>query len=267
VEVMASMDGVEGTAVMYVVERARLKWSVRALGPFHGVAIGEDGTLYVSGFNGLQAVGAQGDVRWEFPKTAVRSIPTIGDDGTIYLATRNGLLAVDGDGNEIWVTPMDGISSSPAIGADGTVYQISGNGLNAVDPTGKIQWSFEAHGEVFINRTSPAIGNASPEGGCSWPGAQWYQTCRLDFDGGSRSVDYFASAEIKNDTYALPLDRLERYAFRSNLGFALTPRVEARVQAAYTNFWTPNTASGRSIKSILLSTMRQERNVLSSGDP
>ena len=106
-----------------------------------------------------------------------------------------------------------------------------------------------------------------PEGGCSWPGSQWYQRYRLAVDGGSRTVDYFASAEYQDDTYALPLDRLERYALRSNLGFALTPSLEARVRTAYTNFRTSNTASGRSTESILLSTMRQDRNLLGSSDP
>ena len=109
--------------------------------------------------------------------------------------------------------------------------------------------------------------NGSVDGGCSWPGSQWYQKYRLAVDGGSRTVDYFASAEYQDDTYALPLDQLERYALRSNLGLALTPSLEARVRAAYTSFWTSNTASGRSTESILLSTMRQNRNLLGSSDP
>ena len=109
--------------------------------------------------------------------------------------------------------------------------------------------------------------NGSADGGCSWPGSQWYQKYRLAVDGGSRTVDYFASAEYQDDTYALPLDRLERHALRSNLGLALTPSLEARARAAYTSFWTSNTASGRSTESILLSTMRQDRNLLGSSDP
>jgi outer membrane receptor protein involved in Fe transport len=110
--------------------------------------------------------------------------------------------------------------------------------------------------------------NESAEGACSWPGAQWYQTYRMAVGGGGgRDVDYFASAEYQNDTYALPLDRLRRFAFRTNLGTALSPRLETRVHAAYSNFWTSNTASGRSTESILLGTMRQEMNALGSADP
>jgi outer membrane receptor protein involved in Fe transport len=109
--------------------------------------------------------------------------------------------------------------------------------------------------------------NATAAGACSWPGAQWYQKYRLAVDGGSGVVDYFASAEYQHDKYALPLDRLERYAFRTNLGAALSPRVETRFHGAYSSFWTSNTASGRNAEGILLSTMRQEQNYLGSADP
>src|SRR5690606_13852501 len=85
--------------------------------------------------------------------------------------------------------------------------------------------------------------------------------------GGSPRLDYFASAEYQDDTYALPLDRLERYALRANLGATLSPRVETRLQASYSNFWTSNTASGSTWEGILLSTMRQWRNYLGSADP
>lgn len=109
--------------------------------------------------------------------------------------------------------------------------------------------------------------NGSAAGACRWPGAQWYQRYRMAVDGGTPSLDYFVSGEYQNDSYALPLDELERYAFRTNLGAALTPRLETRLNAAYTNFWTSNTASGGTWEGILLSTMRQERNYLSSADP
>ncbi len=109
--------------------------------------------------------------------------------------------------------------------------------------------------------------NKSAEGQCSWPGAQWYQTYRMAVEGGSQRVDYFASAEYQNDTYALPLDHLERVALRTNLGASLSPRVETRLQLAYSHFTTSNTASGSQAEGILLSTIRQDRNYLSSGDP
>ena len=125
----------------------------------------------------------------------------------------------------------------------------------------------EASGECVTDDPLWEDANPSPDGACRWPGAQWYQRYRLAMDGGSGGVDYFASAEYQNDRHALPLDRLERLALRTNLGAELAPRVEARLQAAYSNFWTSNTVSGDDLEGILLSTMRQERNLLSSGDP
>jgi hypothetical protein len=80
VEVSTSVGGVEGTAIVEVVERARVEWSVPILGWFQGVAIGEDGTVYVSGSGGLQAVGPQGDLRWTLPTPEPVSIPAISRD-------------------------------------------------------------------------------------------------------------------------------------------------------------------------------------------
>lgn len=109
--------------------------------------------------------------------------------------------------------------------------------------------------------------NDSAAGGCRWPGSQWYQRYRLGVDGGTETLDYFVSGEYQNDRYALPEDQLERYALRTNLGATLSARLETRLHASYTNFATSNTASGGSWEGILLSTMRQDRNYLSSGDP
>lgn len=109
--------------------------------------------------------------------------------------------------------------------------------------------------------------NSTESEGCSWPGSQWYQRYRLAVDGGASRSDYFVSAELQNDSYALPLDELDRYALRSNVGVSLSPRLEMRLQGAYSKLRTSNTASGNSFESILSATMRQERNVLSSADP
>jgi TonB-dependent starch-binding outer membrane protein SusC len=109
--------------------------------------------------------------------------------------------------------------------------------------------------------------NRSEEGGCRWPGAQWYQTYRLSVGGGGERFTYFVSGDYQNDTHALPLDRLERYGTRVNLGAVLTPRLEVQVRGAFTRMTTTNTISGNDLEGILLSSMRQNRNALSSADP
>jgi TonB-dependent SusC/RagA subfamily outer membrane receptor len=109
--------------------------------------------------------------------------------------------------------------------------------------------------------------NESAEGACSWPGAQWYQTYRLSAGGGSEKLTYFASSEYQNDTYALPLDRLERYAARVNVGATLSPRLGLQANVAITNLWTRNTASGSNTQGLLLTTMRGEHSYVGSSDP
>jgi TonB-dependent starch-binding outer membrane protein SusC len=109
--------------------------------------------------------------------------------------------------------------------------------------------------------------NSSTEGGCRWPGSQWYQTYRLAVDGGTDRISYFASGTYQNDTYALPLDRLERYGLRVNLVAAPSPRIDIQAQVAHTGMTTTNTVSGNDREGILLSTMRRPANYINSGDP
>lgn len=109
--------------------------------------------------------------------------------------------------------------------------------------------------------------NATAEGACSWPGAQWYQRYRLGVAGGSGPVDYFVSGEAQNDSYALPEDELKRYALRASLGARLSERTETRLHASYTDFWTSNTVSGSTVDGVFLSTIRQDTNLLGSADP
>jgi outer membrane protein assembly factor BamB len=159
VELTASVDGVEATAVVDIVERARARWSLPAMGAIRGTAVAEDGTLYAAGGLGLQAVGPGGDLRWAVTAQA-RAMPAIADDGTIYLGASEGLTAIDPNGKVLWVTPLGpgAAWSPPAIGPDGTIYQNTNRGtLHAVDASGRVKWRFEAPGPFFRNPSPPAI--------------------------------------------------------------------------------------------------------------
>jgi outer membrane receptor protein involved in Fe transport len=109
--------------------------------------------------------------------------------------------------------------------------------------------------------------NASVNGACRWPGAQWYQRYGLSVEGGGEKLSYFVSGDYQNDTYTLPNDRLERYASRVNLGAMLSPRLDVQLHAAYTDMTTTNTVSSISFEGLLLSSIYQDRNVISTGDP
>jgi outer membrane protein assembly factor BamB len=179
VEVTASVDGIEGKVAIEVDERARVVWSVPTLGAFRGVAIAEDGTLYIAATEGLQAVGPQGDLRWVLSKPAM-SMPAIGEDRTIYLASRDSVIALGPDGTVRWVTPIERASSSPAIGPDGTIYLVASDGtLYAVAPNGQIEWRFAAPGSLPTNRSPPAIA----QDGTIYFGSQDRHLYAIDSDG------------------------------------------------------------------------------------
>jgi outer membrane protein assembly factor BamB len=159
-ELTASVDGVEATVVVDVVERARVAWLLPTRGASAGVAIGEDGTIYEAGYVAFQAIGPEGNLRWSLPVRSA-AIPAIAQDGTIYLPVRDGedrLIAIDPAGTVLWATPIDRVWSAPAIGPDGTIYQNTSKGaLHAVDPSGRVKWRFEASGPLSRNPSSPAI--------------------------------------------------------------------------------------------------------------
>jgi outer membrane protein assembly factor BamB len=155
--VTVSVQGVEATTFVDVVEKARVAWSLPITSAIAGSAVGEDGTIYIAGYAGLQAIGPEGALRWTLAERA-RAGLAIADDGTLYLGGSTGLMAIDPDGRVLWTAPIDRIWSPPAIGPDGTIYQnTSGGTLHAVDRAGRIKWRFEAPGAMSRNPSSPAV--------------------------------------------------------------------------------------------------------------
>jgi outer membrane protein assembly factor BamB len=186
VEITASVDDVADTMVVEVIERARIAWSVETLGASVGIAVAEDGTIYMAGSVGLQAVSPDGAVRWALP-ASVKALPAIAEDGTLYLGTGGGagLMAIDPGGTVLWVTPIDDIWSPPVIGPDGTIYQGTSDGtLYAIDPTGEVLWQFDAPpvGALSRNRAPPAIA----EDGTIYFGSEDHHLYALDPDGSER---------------------------------------------------------------------------------
>lgn len=109
--------------------------------------------------------------------------------------------------------------------------------------------------------------NDNREGGCSWPGAQWYQNYSLSVRGGGENLQYFLSGQYRDDQYALPLDEMQRYHLQGN--FTMSPLEDLQIQwsTGYTNQWQRNTPSGNNLSGLELQTFRQERNYFSNGDP
>lgn len=127
-------------------------------------ALGQDGTIYAGGSDGLYALdGATGIPKWSFlTDGGVENCPAIGADGTVYFGDDGGTVyAVNPQTHhEIWsstATGTDPIYSSPALGDDGAVYVGSENGnVYALNGTnGHVLWTFPTGGAV---ESSPAVG-------------------------------------------------------------------------------------------------------------
>jgi TonB-dependent starch-binding outer membrane protein SusC len=109
--------------------------------------------------------------------------------------------------------------------------------------------------------------NTNPEGACSWPGAQWYQTYNLSVRGGGNALQYYLSGQFQDDSGMLPLDELEKYNFQGN--FTMSPLQDLQVMwnTGFSRQWQQNTPSGNNLSGVELQIMRQERNYFSDGDP
>jgi outer membrane protein assembly factor BamB len=148
-----------------------LKWEVNTGGNLESApAIGEDGTLYLTGYqypNGvLHAISSSGIILWTSSVATmavggVNSSPVIATDGTIYVGANDSkLYAINPDGTLKWsfTTPAYSYSgSTPAIGDDGTIYYAGDSQyLYAVDSEGALDWS--CYKGIWA-ASSPALGD------------------------------------------------------------------------------------------------------------
>ena len=146
----------------------KMKWTYHAGDRIfaNSPSVGADGTIYLTSRNGIHAVSAVGQRKWQFGGVMVmgdlKGTPAIGADGTVYFAGYTGegkgkLWAVTQRGKKTWGIDIGDVeSSSPAIGADGTIYVGVGTSLVAVDAEGKEKWRFRARDEIM---SSPAVGD------------------------------------------------------------------------------------------------------------
>ncbi len=136
------------------------KWSKKISNALYGIAIDNDGTLYIGGYETLYAVTQNGSIKWRHGNFIWWGLqtPAIGPDGTIYISCYHTLYAVNPDGTRKWSffgTPH-GISDL-AIGQDGTIYvNYDGASMYAVNPDGSTKWVFNIQSDDIL---PPVIGS------------------------------------------------------------------------------------------------------------
>ncbi len=100
--------------------------------PVRQPAAGRDGTIYVNGVEGIEALTATLSVKWRW-REPVESYVTVGADRLIYAVTRHAsgrprLIALHPDGTLRWSYPLGAATQpysgfdGPVIGNDGSVY-------------------------------------------------------------------------------------------------------------------------------------------------
>jgi len=143
-----------------------LKWKCKIPGfTPSDPALGPDGTIYVSTYQGLRAISSDGKPLWQ---TALNNplTPVVSDDGAIYLSLRVGLIfGVSRDGQLVW-RPGYGLTSfgaPPALGPGTTLYYLDGIGdIFAFQPkrSDKSIWSLETFREGMLGQATVLPGIA-----------------------------------------------------------------------------------------------------------
>jgi len=131
-------------------------------------AIGDDGTIYVSGYDlrsdggyshYMYAINADGTLKWKFETNGMCYSPSFDRDGIIYFGSMdNYLYALNRDSTLKWKYRIRGgmFHSTPSLEDDGTIYCGSTLGtLHAVNPDGTKKWEYDTNGCIC---SSPTIG-------------------------------------------------------------------------------------------------------------
>jgi outer membrane protein assembly factor BamB len=170
-----------GTLFAVDGKTSKKRWDVTGCDVRGPVAIGADGTLYVTTYRRLEGGvnhyacsmcalnGSTGEREWAFPLgEGAAAAPSVGDDGTVFVSyedkaqgpTTGRVIAIEGKtGVKRWAFETTGGSIlAPAIGADGTIYIGSKGGvMYALDgTTGGPKWQVDIGAEIG---TPVAVGN------------------------------------------------------------------------------------------------------------
>ncbi|MBI4812845.1 MAG: PQQ-binding-like beta-propeller repeat protein, partial [Methanobacterium sp.] len=168
-----------------------VKWTYTTGDKACGIAIGSDGTIYVSGGydNSLHALNPDGTLKWKYKTRGnILGTPTVGFDGTIYVGScDSNLYALNPDGTLKWNYTTEnliyGLGGGPAIGSDGTIYVECGGDfgkLYALNPDGTLQWYYtiggnldgsptiSADGAIYVGGTNGAFYALNPDGTLKW---------------------------------------------------------------------------------------------------
>lgn len=138
-------------------DTGELKWKLHLSDQSMGqcaVAVGDDGTIYVSSRgqdNRLYAVDSEGNLKFKVSLDSNATAPAIAKNGFIYVGSEKGkLYAFNTDGSKKWQYEANApITVAPVIGADSTVYACAGKMIFALDSQkGYVLWQYNARDNI-----------------------------------------------------------------------------------------------------------------------
>ena len=125
-----------------VLDSALVKW-VTQVGEVteHCPAIGPDGTVYASCYDGLIALTPDGALKWKYSYAEGPRSPVVAPNGSIYIVDDDGWLhALTAGGLCQWCSEEASWQHSPAVGPDGTIYVGGYYSLLALNWDGTEKW-------------------------------------------------------------------------------------------------------------------------------
>jgi outer membrane protein assembly factor BamB len=150
------------------LDTGKLEWKLHLSDQNMGqcaLAVGEDGTIYVSSKgedNRLYAVNPDGSLKFKISLDSNLTPPAIAKNGTIYVGSEKGILyAFNNDGSKKWqFEPKTPITVAPVIGADGTVYACAGTMIFALDSKkSDVLWRYNAEENITTEPIIDSKGN------------------------------------------------------------------------------------------------------------
>lgn len=126
----------------------RVNWRFRMNGPYSEVrpALANDGTIYsIDGFSHLYALSPNGALKWLVRGAGDKGV-AVGEDGSVYVASESFINAYNPDGTTKWSftqNPRAMICLGVSVGPDGNIYSVAteGMGIFSLTPAGTLRWT------------------------------------------------------------------------------------------------------------------------------
>jgi len=124
-----------------------VNWRFRMNGPYSFVRpmVGPDGTVYsIDKFSHLYALTPDGGLKWLVRGAGDKGV-AVGQDGAIYVASESYIKAFNPDGSAKWTfvqTPRSLFCLGVSVGPDGNIYSVGteGPGVFSLTPAGTLRW-------------------------------------------------------------------------------------------------------------------------------